>query len=548
MANSAGYGAWLLLGLLAGQSVLAPPALTQEARRLPLQEVPLRPFASEARAHLWLMRQAENGIEAIRRAARARGCTPAADPSPYELRCRSHTLNSVVLREFSRRQLVLVDSAMAPVRSGSGVQLAGDALYVMREGELVRVELSGDRAVAGDVQQTRLAPAEWMDDSDDEVITWGNLIVTLNRGQRRHPVLRTYVANASGRLEPRDTLVVTGDAPHPLHHVASRVRGHELLLYATWPVLNDFDESVALSAIAPALPDGEPVVVRPPVWFRRVYRPVSGVDTTDALNHVHALLRCDLRAAPLACNADLVMAGAARRHAFTERALEIETEVQRGALHVRLPYAGSPPRAFVGPTDSSSRVVRHAGPYRITTTRTNAPERNDTSASIVDTVTIVRPGTSRVWRVTLPHHVERAVALGSRLLLVGPARGEVRATLVRLGRRAEVLDVLRLPDAGGARDGAVLTAHQVEAVPGDHFRVGYTVVDYAVDTRTNPGGDYDAAWFLEVRADSLASLGLLRATAGTFSDEADVDTYRMPLGASQAMLRGDRVYAIFHKE
>jgi len=27
-----------------------------------------------------------------------------------------------------------------------------------------------------------------------------------------------------------------------------------------------------------------------------------------------------------------------------------------------------------------------------------------------------------------------------------------------------------------------------------------------------------------------------------------VDTYRMPLGASQAMLRGDRVYAIFHKE
>ena len=541
-------GVLLLLACHAGQSLLARTAESQDAKPARRREVPLQAFTTEAQAHSWLMRQAENGIEAIGRAARARGCTPAAEPSAYELRCRTPDLQSVVVREYSRRQLVIVDSAMAPLRTGSAVQRAGDAMYVMRESELVRVTLAGEQAVVTDVQQTRLAPDDWTGEQDNEVITWGDVVVTLDRGRRSHAVLRTFVADRTGRLVARDTLVVTGDTPEPQDHVSTRLRGRELLIYTTWPVLNAFDEHDWLSAVAAALPDGDPVIARPPRWFAQVFHPVSRVDPTDALNHVHALVRCDLSAVPLACSAVMVMAAETRRHVFTDRALEIETEVQQGALHVHLPYAGSAPRAFLGPGDSSSQVERHTGPYRITTTRRYAPQQNDTSAAIEDTVTIVRPGTSRLWHVVVPHHVERAVALGPRLLLIGPSTGEVRATLLRLGRVAEVADEVALPDAGGEQERAVLTAHQVGAAHSEHFRIGYTVVENAADSLGNPGGNHDAVWFIEVRADSLASLGVLRATAGTFSDEADVRRLDMLLGESQSMLRGDHVFAILHGE
>jgi hypothetical protein len=313
-------------------------------------------------------------------------------------------------------------------------------------------------------------------------------------------------------------------------------------------VLSEFDATSSLVAVAAALPDGDPVDAPAPGWFARVHRPVSGVDTTDALNRVHALVRCDLATTPLACTSTMVMAGAARRYAFTDRALEIETVVQRGALHVRLPYANAVPRAFLEAGDSSTRVVREAGPYRITTTREYAPRRDDSSAMLVDTVAIAQPGTSRSWRVVVPHHVERAIALGSRLLLVGAAKGEVRASLLRMGASAEIVQELRLPNAGADVGNAVLTAHQLGAAGAPHVRIGYTVVDFTVDTMSNPLDAYNAMWYFDVRADTLEHLGLLRASPETFSDEADVFPTKMRLGESQAMLLGDRVFAIFDRE
>lgn len=527
----------LILGFLSAQDAPAQPR----------REVPLRVFRSEAQAHAYLMRQAENGLEAIGREMRALGCTPEEDPSQYRLRCRTHELNSVVLVSFSRRQLVWVDSAMDPLRTGSGVQRAGDALYVMREGQLARVDLSGPMARVSDVQQTRLTPDDWSDDTSDEVTTWGNVVVTFDHNRRTHAVLRTFIADANGRLVPRDTLIVTGDPPVRLDNLATRVRGRTLLLYTSWPVLWEFDESSWLVALSTALPDGQPVIVPAPGWFAQVHRPVSGVETTDALNHVHVLVRCDLGTAPLACTSTMVMGAATRRYEFTDRALEIETEVQRGALHVHLPYAGAAPRAFLDAGDSSTRVVRVAGPYRITTSREYAP-RGDTSAALADTVAIARTGTSRSWRVVVPHHVERAVLLGSRLLLIGPARGEVRASLLRMGDSAEIVQELRLPEAGGDRGNVVLTAHQLGSANAPQFRVGYTVADFTADSLRNQFRAHNAIWYFDVREDRMESLGLLRASANTFSREAKVFPTKMRLGESQAMLVGDRVFAIFHRE
>jgi hypothetical protein len=528
----------LLLALLAAQGAQA------QGRR----EVPLRVFRSEAQAHAYLMRQAENGLEAIGREMRAVGCTPEEEPKQLQLRCRTHELNSVVLVDFSRRQLVWVDSAMDPLRTGSGVQRVGDALYVMREGELARVDLSGPTARVSDVQQTRLTPDDWSDDTSDEVTAWGNIVVTFDHNRRTHAVLRTFVSDANGHLVPRDTLIVTGDPPVRLDNLATRVRGRTLLLYTSWPVLWEFDESSWLVALSAALPDGQPVIVPSPGWFARVHRPVSGVDPTDALNHVHVLVRCDLGTAPLACTSTMVMAGATRRYEFTDRALEIESVVQRGALQVRLPYADVAPRAFLDAGDTSTRVVRVAGPYRITTTREYAPQRGDSSAGIVDTVSIVQPGTSRSWRVVVPHHVERAVALGSRLLLIGAAKGEVRASLLRMAASAQIVDELRLSNAGADFGNAVLTVHQLGSANAPQYRVGYTVVDFTADTLSNPLDAHNAVWYLEVKEDRLESLGMLRASARTFSEEAEVFTARMRLGESQAMLVGDRVFAIFHTE
>jgi hypothetical protein len=361
-------------------------------------------------------------------------------------------------------------------------------------------------------------------------------------------VLRTFLVSSQGRLIPRDTLIVTGGPPTPLRNVASRVRGRELLLYTSWEVLSEFDQTSWLVAFSTALPDGEPVVAPAPEWFARVHRPVAGVDTIDALNRVHALVRCDLATWPLACTSTMVMAGAARRYAFTEHALEIETVVQRGALHVRLPYASATPRAFLDAGDSSTRIVREAGPYRVTTTRAYEPRRDDSSATIVDTVVIARAGTLRSWRVVVPHHVERAVALGSRLLLIGASKGEVRASLFRLSTSATVVHELRLPDAGGAFGNAVLTAERLGRGDASNFRIGFTVVDYTADSLSNPLDAHNAVWLFDVRADVLAHLGVLRASPETFSNEAEVFPITMRLGESQAMLRGDRVFAIFDRE
>ena len=535
----------LLLLLLAGEGARA-----QEVRE---REVPLRAFASEAQAHAYLMQQAEHGVLAIARAARALGCNSEGDIRFGRGACmgeRGVALldDSGLLVHPSRRPLMWVDSTMEAMRTGSGAQWARDALLVMRDGELVRVDVSGERARVTDVLPTRLTPLEWSDDSSEEVLTRGDLVITFDHNRQSHAVLRTYTVNAQGRLSPRDTVFVTGEPPRRLEHLATRVRGRQLLLYTSWPVRSDFDESSALVAFAAALPDGQPVVAPAPDWFRRVYRPVSGVEAGEALNHVHALLRCDLGAAAMACTSTLVMGATTRRYTFTDRALEIETALEQGVLHLVLPYDSSLPRALRGERDTAERITRVAGQYRLTTTRSPASQRGDASGVIADTVTVTHAGLPRSWRTVVPHQVERALAVGSRLLLVGPANGAQRATLLRLADSAVVVHELLLPDAGDDFGGAVLTAQRLGSADAERVRVGYTVVDFTADSAANPYDAHNGAWFFEVRGDSLVNLGLLRASAETFSEAADVFPARMRLGVSQAMLLGERVFVLFHRE
>ncbi len=543
--------------------------------------MPLRAFESDALAREFVKRQGAIVGEASRRRFRSLACNGPAERQPNPAACRyvigapGWFDDSSLLVHHSQRHLVQLDSALQPLQTGSNMARSGDDLYVVRRGELLRVRTgegglqvtARERTRIDDHRLDHLWDAEW----NDEVVTWGNLVVTLDHGVAAVAVLRTFEALPDGSLQPRGTLVLSGQPPQTLSHTAMRRIGSRLVLYSSWSIRSDageYETPEYLTPLVPSTEEGEPIFPEDTSTFpfERVFRPVGVLDSSVRLDHVHALLTCDLAIAPLTCVPTMVLAPGIEHYYNTDTDITIVTRGDAGRMTVRLPYSGAAPTAVLHgaampdvPAHLATVAVRSdsarnrrldltAGEYvaHVVTPAANRSDARD--MPYPDTIMVRHIASSRRVSVAVPHRVHHAVHVGSGLLLVGPRGDTMGASLLELSESPRIAQSLVLPSASAEPGNAVLTVHQEVAEGRVRYRAGFSVRTPITDSTRDRFEANNALWLFEIVDGRMAALGMLRAAVETFRRFTDHFSIRDRLGETRAVIDGDRVFVLFGSE
>jgi hypothetical protein len=484
------------------------------------------------------------------------------------------------------------------VDEGDIVKLAGQHLVILRRGRLFTVRLgSGElRPVAAiDAYAPHSDPrGAWY----DELLVSGSTVAVIGyHAAHGGTEIGLFELGADGSLTHRDTYHLRSDDYYATRNYASRLIGHELILYTP----------MQLSPWGPAPFDAMPALRR---WqgddalpFRRILPATRVYRTDDEFDPrrplaLHTVTRCDLARSPMRCESQAVLGPVGRVFYVGAQAVYLWTAAtssawggsDRSALF-RIPLSGGAPTALKtagvpidqmsfledgegylnvllraqGPGESMGGSERTRGGLALLRLPVEALGDGHESAqpshyrrlpaaegaSLVNRFVgdwLLWAAGEQAWALRVAgdeaavplrpaHAVERIEALGRHALLVGNAGRALHFTRVALGTDAARLAGAHVLD--DARQGETRSHGFFYAPTGsDEGLLGLPVQD----------AGSAAVVYLRQRGASFSALGELRASSRGARDDACVASCVDWYGNARPLFIGGRVFALMGYE
>jgi len=209
------------------------------------------------------------------------------------------------------------------VDEGDIVKAHDQHLIVLRRGRLFSVHLGAPQEGARALTPRTMinaygpggAPADWY---DELLLDGDTLVVTGYSYDRGQTEIGRFRIDANGVITWRDTLFIrTGDY-FSSRNYASRLVGHQLVVYLPIPMIRQTDHDDFVPQSLPSVRLGHQGPWRPVTDYRRVYGNTLGFGSEPIL---HTVLRCDLDRPTPHCRAEGVLGPSARSYYVSRNAL-----------------------------------------------------------------------------------------------------------------------------------------------------------------------------------------------------------------------------------
>jgi hypothetical protein len=294
---------------------------------------------------------------------RRRNATPVDTTLPLCPERRRDELGTSVVILPTARYLVTYDTGTAERQNGGAVQRVGDGIVTAPGGQLTHFDVRGDppavlfsrKAVT---HRFDYSPGGWA----DEVVFSGDVAALLDYGATRNGTkLLLFTKRADGTLVPRDSITLSGVPPTGHTNTALRLRGNQLVVYATAQFPYVYQDPVY--ALAPYVRGAGDREASEDAWREslradRVFRPMRGIDSLN-VSTIHHIIQCDITAPTLSCESTSFLAPNAQTFSLLDSVLYVVTddatpprspaarrEAARGSLVIRVPLTGGAPTAF----------------------------------------------------------------------------------------------------------------------------------------------------------------------------------------------------------
>jgi hypothetical protein len=246
----------------------------------------------------------------------------------------------------------ITNTQEADVDEGGIVKIRGDILVVLRRGRLYTVSLAGGGMRPVDSIDAFPPGVEAYGDWYDEMLLSGDRVVVVGYSYARGGTeVNRFRIDDAGRIRFEDAHHLRSNDYYSSRNYASRLIGDELILYTPLELDWDEDPLEALPGIRRWTGDEE-AAFRPIAKPRRIFIPPALRQSEEAeIEALHTVIRCDLTAPVLDCNATGVLGPESRSFYVSGRAVylwlsEWNYEREEGpSLLYRLPLDGGRPSA-----------------------------------------------------------------------------------------------------------------------------------------------------------------------------------------------------------
>jgi hypothetical protein len=215
----------------------------------------------------------------------------------------------------------ITNNQEAGVDEGDIVKVHDHHLIVLRRGRLFTVHVgeAGARALTPRAMLDAFGPGQPPADWYDELLVDGDtVLVTGYSYDRQQTEIGRFSIAADGALRYRDTLYLrTGDY-FSARNYASRLVGHQLVVYMPVPMIRQTDRDDFVPQALPTVRLGRRGAWRPVMDYGRVYGTTLGFGSEPVL---HTVLRCDLSRATPDCRAEGVLGPGSRSFYVSRSAL-----------------------------------------------------------------------------------------------------------------------------------------------------------------------------------------------------------------------------------
>ena len=265
----------------------------------------------------------------------------------------------------------ITNNQQAGVDEGDLVKLRDNTLIVLRRGRLFTLSIEGGGIRPVDSINAFPPGVDPDDDWYDEILVFGDRVVVIGYSYERGGTeVNRFRVDTAGKLRFEDSHHLSSDDYFSSRNYASRLVGSQLVLYAPLYVGDAGNVEDALPTIQTWLGEDRPPVKRQLIRPEDIYvAPGIRARGHIAVEAVHSVIRCDLDAPTLTCQASAVLGPSSRTLYVAPTAVYLwlsrgrwpisnggQTETDMSSLY-RFPLNGDAPTAIAtrgGPIDQFS--------------------------------------------------------------------------------------------------------------------------------------------------------------------------------------------------
>jgi hypothetical protein len=255
----------------------------------------------------------------------------------------------------------ITNNQQAGVDEGDVVKARGETLVILRRGRLFTVSTAGGRLQAVDSINAYPPGVNPEDDWYDEMLVSGDRVIVIGYSYGRGGTeINRFLMDAEGRLTFEDSHHLTSDDYYSSRNYASRLIGEQLIIYSPlrlWDAADLLERLPTLTAWRPGNDEdddrapGLRIVAPEDVHIA----PDLAADPDKAPRAIHTVIRCDLGATALGCEATAILGPESRSFYVAPTAVYVwmsedpwdrreKDEAPEAWLH-RIPIDGAAPQA-----------------------------------------------------------------------------------------------------------------------------------------------------------------------------------------------------------
>lgn len=368
----------------------------------------------------------------------------AQDPQPGEAACppdepcdKEDMIEEVVVTGSRiTAPATITNNQQTGVDEGDVVKARGDTLVILRRGRLFTVSTAGGRLRPVDSINAYPPGINPDDDWYDEMLVSGDRVIVIGYSYERGGTeINRFKMDAAGRLTFEDSHHLSSDDYYSSRNYASRLIGEQLIVYSPLELEDGRDPLAQMPTLSTWRPgdededDGEAPGVRIVAPEDVHISPDLAADPKKRPEAIHTVIRCNLGAAVLGCEATAILGPESRTFYVAPTAVYVW--MTEDPMEWR--KAGAAQEAWL------YRIPVDGGPPQVAATRGTPVDQfsfqENEAASRIDVMTVSVSGGDRMWGAE-------------------SARGDVdllRLPLSRFGDGTDPLeegDYRRLPDLG----------------------------------------------------------------------------------------------------
>jgi hypothetical protein len=245
----------------------------------------------------------------------------------------------------------------------------------------------------------------------------------------------------------------------------------------------------------------------------------------------------------------MVLAPRAEHDTFSDSALVIASSTSRGPLDLRIPLGDGLPSARLAVSAHRSERTLMAKGLVVRVPRLADADWEERASRRRDTVRVEALASGHTWRLGVEHRIDDALIVGGQLVVVGEGDRGTQCSLPQLDPSPTLAHHLQARAAVVQHPGqTILATHRLESPRGAAYRLACTITDPFDIEDPDRHQPLNAVQVVEVERGRLRALGIIRASADTFDEDAMLTALEDRQGKTQVRIDGDQIVALFGDE